>query len=322
MQYRRFGSTDVTVSELGVGCARIGGLFQDTSRADQLRLLRQAFEAGITFYDTADMYAQGESERLLGQAFAKDRHKVVIASKVGYRFSSRGGLTGRAKGLLKPLVTRLGLRRQQIPRSMLTTVSAQDFSPAYITQRLEDSLRRLGSDYLDVYQLHSPPPDVLERGEFVETLERLKQQGKLRYWGIACERPEDVLLSMRYAQVAAVQVSLSLLHPEALEAAIPRAAERGTGIIARQVLASGLLGGSPDRARGDPRQAQIAEYAQMAEQHGQTLPALAVAFVLAQPNVSVALLGMHRPSHLQAALGYLDAPRSLGRLAQPDARSA
>src|ERR1700694_526802 len=84
MRYRQFGSTDLTTSEIGFGCARIGGLFSGGTRAEVIGLLRRAFDHGITFFDTADMYAQGESERLVGEAFRANRDRVVIATKVGY----------------------------------------------------------------------------------------------------------------------------------------------------------------------------------------------------------------------------------------------
>jgi aryl-alcohol dehydrogenase-like predicted oxidoreductase len=281
MQYRRFGKTQLEVSAIGIGCARLGGALQDSSRPEQLRLLQAAFDAGITFYDTADMYAQGGSERLLGEAFEKQRHSVIIASKVGYHFESPGGVTAHVKPLVGRIARQIGLRRSHVPRGMLSTVSDQDFSPAYITSCLESSLNRLKTDYIDIYQLHSPPLEVLERGEFAYTLEQLKAQGKIRYWGIACERPTDISTALRYAGISSIQISLSLVHREALFNGMPEAADNGVGIIARQVFASGPLAHPPDQAEA------------------------ALQFVLHQPGVSVALLGMHRPAHLDSAVGYL-----------------
>src|SRR5207302_2954701 len=137
------------------------------------------------------------------------------------------------------------------------------------------------------------------------TLEDLKQQGKIRYWGIACERVEDVPICLRYAGLASIQVSLSLLHQEALDVAIPRAAARGLGVIARQVFASGSLARDDAGPMDESRKARIEAYKREAHMDGHTLPETALQFVLKQPSVSVALLGMHRPSHLQASLGYL-----------------
>ncbi len=307
MRYRRFGNTELTVSELGFGCARIGGVFRGGSRLDQLSLVRAAFEAGITFFDTADMYAQGESERLIGDAFRKDRHRVVVASKVGYEFRPPGRVVSRLKPLARSLLSRARINRERIPRSVLTTVSAQNFSVTYVERMLEASLRRLHSDYLDLYQLHSPPAEVLERGEFVALFQRLQQQGKIRCWGIACEQPADVLTVLRCVpQASAIQISLSLLHPESADEAIPSAAETGAGVIARQVFASGLLTRAASLDIEDPRHAQILEFRREAGQDGLSLPALALRYVLRQPGVSVALVGMHRREHLAANLSYLD----------------
>jgi aryl-alcohol dehydrogenase-like predicted oxidoreductase len=301
MRYRRFGKTDLEVSEVGFGCARIGGVFEGSSKVHLLRLLRQSFDAGVTFYDTADLYSQGGSERLLGEAFRTDRGRVVIATKVGYLIPAQKRLVSRIKPMLKPILTRMGLKRQRLPGGILGEVSAQDFSATYITKSVEGSLARLKTDYIDVYQLHSPPREVLERGDFVAPLERLKQQGKIRYWGVACERVDDALVCIGIPGLSSIQISLSLLHPDALEAAIPRAAATGIAVIARQVFASGLLTRPPSTA-------QIEELDQVARECGTTLPQHALSYVFAQSGVSVALLGMHRATHLAEALRYLELP--------------
>jgi aryl-alcohol dehydrogenase-like predicted oxidoreductase len=317
MRYRSLGSTQLSVSEVGFGCARIGGFFQGSSRKDVLNLLRSALDAGITFYDTADMYTQGESERLLGDAFARQRERVVIATKFGYVLPGQKRLGSRIKPLLKPLVARLGLTAHRVHPRLRGTVSRQDFSADYITTAIEASLRRLKTDYVDVYQLHSPPPDVLERGEFVEPLERLREQGKIRHWGIACEQPDDVLAALRYTALATVQVGFSALEQAPLDCAFPRAGERGVGIIARQVYASGLLTRpietfSTDQVDDDPlvaerKRTQIAAFAAIAHQRGRTPSELALKFALGRSEVSVVPLGISRPEHLDAALAALDA---------------
>src|SRR5215212_7828711 len=107
MKYRQLLGTDLEVSELGVGCARIGGVFQNKSNDEPISLLRSAFDAGITFYDTADMYVQGESERLLGRALGEVRDKVVIASKVGYLLPPQRRMVDRFRPWVRPLVRAL-----------------------------------------------------------------------------------------------------------------------------------------------------------------------------------------------------------------------
>jgi aryl-alcohol dehydrogenase-like predicted oxidoreductase len=304
MQQRPLGNTGLSVSALGLGCARIGALFQGGSRRQTLDLVRRCLDAGITFYDTADMYVQGESERLLGEAFRGKRDQVVIASKVGYRFGGRGGFGSRVKPVLRPLVARLGLRRHQLPSGMVSNVSNQDFSADYITRMLEDTLTRLGTDYLDVYQLHSPPPEVLSQGDFVPVLERLRDQGKIRHWGIACERVEDVPLCLRYSTSGTIQVSLSVLHPEAVQSAIPMAAQRGVGVIARQVYASGYLTRPASELTPDQAERML-EVRRAADGAGRSLLEFALDFSLSQPGVSVVLVGMYRNTHLDETQRYL-----------------
>src|SRR4029077_5668762 len=130
---------------------------------------------GINFYDTADMYSQGECEALLGQAFRSQRDKVIIATKGGYCLPAQRKLIARVKPLVRPVARMLGIKRENLPSSVTGTLS-QDFTPQYLVQALEGSLRRLQTDYLDIYQLHSPPAPVIQSGEFIETLETLKRQ--------------------------------------------------------------------------------------------------------------------------------------------------
>jgi len=318
VRYRRFGSTPLTTSVVGFGCARIGGVFQGGSRKDIIGLLRRANERGITFFDTADMYTQGDSERLVGEAFSRNRHEVVIATKVGYQLPRQKQFVSRIKPFVKPVVARLGLGPRQIRAGLRGTLSHQDFSPGYIVRAVEASLRRLNTDYIDLYQLHDPSVEVLERGEFVDVLESLKQQGKIRCWGVAGQNPEEALTALRYASLDSVQVGLSVLEQAALDAAIPRAAERGVAVVARQVFASGLLTRPLDRlhleeidyepAVAQRKRDQLAVYASIVEDCGRGRAEMALQFSLARPDVSVVLLGISRPEQLDAALSTLDSP--------------
>jgi aryl-alcohol dehydrogenase-like predicted oxidoreductase len=316
MRSRRFGTTELIVSELGLGCTRLGGVFQHAGKAETLSVLRGAFQHGVTFFDTADMYSQGESEALLGEAFRKDRHKVVIASKGGYCLPAQKRFVSRLKPALRPLVRRFGLKREHIPSGLRGTVS-QNFSPGYIVQAVDQSLRRLGTDYIDVYQLHIPPTAVIESGELLEPLERLKRQGKIRYYGVSCESPEDALICLRFPELSAIQVGMSLLEQRANEEAIPRAATRGVALIARQPFASGLLakpaevrvprGSAPDLAISRAQRDQIARYDNLTNRFGRPLPEVALQFVLGTPGVSVTLVGMRTMAHLSSNLRHLAA---------------
>ncbi|HEX6242087.1 MAG TPA: aldo/keto reductase, partial [Polyangiales bacterium] len=173
------------MSELGLGCARIGGIFQRDPGAF-VALLERAREQGINFFDTADIYSQGESEKLVGRAFRRRRDQVIIASKVGYCLPTQRLLIARIKPLVRPLIRLLRIKRENLPSAVRGELS-QDFSPAYIRKAVEASLRRLRTDYLDLLQLHSVPAEVVRRGDWLAALEGLKRAGKIRHYGITSD---------------------------------------------------------------------------------------------------------------------------------------
>lgn len=314
MRYRRLGTTDLTVSEIGFGCARLGGIFQGTTRADMVSTLHLALDHGITFFDTADMYCQGESETLLGEAFRDRRERVVIASKAGYCLPTQRKIASTIKPLLRPLIQRVGIKREYLPSSIRGSLS-QNFSAAYLMKAVDQSLRRLRTDYLDLYQLHSPPADILESGEFLTPLEKLKQQGKIRYYGVSCETTEDALICLRYPTLSSLQIRLSLLDQSALTDVVPRAAQQGMGIIARECFAGGLLGKPldalnlseviPDAVEREAKRQEITEYHRIAEGNARPLAQVALQFVTAIDEVSVTLLGMRTHGHLADNMRHL-----------------
>ena len=239
MKTRPLGATGLDVSEFGLGCARIGGIFQ-TGEPDFVRLLEVAHGVGFTFFDTSDMYSQGESERLLGRAFRGRRHDVVIATKAGYVLPRRRQFAARIKPLLRPLIRRLGLKRSQLSAAVRGTPQ-QDFTPAYLRKALEGSLKRLRTDYVDLFQLHSPPLEAVERGEWHDVMSRLKREGKVRAYGVSCDSVEVGLAALRFEGLGSVQVVLSLLERSASETLLPSARAKGVAGIARECLANGLL---------------------------------------------------------------------------------
>ena len=317
MRYRQFGATDLTVSELGFGCARLGGVFQSVSPAEMLGALLRAHEQGITFFDTSDMYTQGESEAMLGKAFARRRGEVILASKVGYCLPARRKLISRVKPLVRPVIRRLGIKRAHLPSGASGALS-QDFSPAYIIQAVERSLRRLRTDYLDLYQLHSPPAAVLENGDFLAPLETLKRDGKIRYFGVSCETAADALICLRYPGISSLQLRLSLLDQSALDIVVARARAQGVALIARECYAGGLLAKSPDalglaaiipnEVERAAKRAEILSYARHAEQTGRSLSELALQFVLGTEGVSVTLIGIRTQAQLDGNLRQFAAP--------------
>jgi aryl-alcohol dehydrogenase-like predicted oxidoreductase len=312
MKLRDFGTTSLRVSEYGLGCARIGGVFQGGA-SGFLDLLSFAFERGINFYDTADMYSQGESEALIGKALRGKRDRIIIASKAGYCLPTRRRLAGKLKPLLRPLVRMLKLRRDRLPSGSRGALS-QDFSPKYLRAAVEGSLRRLRTDYLDVLQLHSPPREVVERGEWVTGLEELKRAGKVRYYGIAVDTLDAGEAALRCPGVSSLQFTLSLLEQGAAHELFPRAKEQGVGVIARECLGNGLLAKPVDQIDlkancSSPEQeaqriVQLAELRLAAEARGRTLLQDALAYPPSVSGVSVTLLGARSLQQLQ---GLLDA---------------
>lgn len=310
MQLRDFGNTSLRVAEYGLGCARIGGVFQGNS-AGFLDLLAFAFERGINFYDTADMYSQGESERLLGKAFRGKRDRIVIASKAGYCLPAQRRLAGKIKPLLRPVVRLLKIRRDRLP-SASRGVLSQDFSSKYLRSAVEGSLRRLRTDHLDILQLHSPPREVIERGDWLAALEELKRAGKVRYYGIAVDSIDAGLAALRYEGVSSLQFRLSLLEQQAAASLFPQALAQGVAGIARECLGNGLLAkpvnevdlqancSSPEEV--ELRARQLAELRSVAAANGRSLLFDALRYPVSVPGVSVTLLGARTVEQLRGLL--------------------
>jgi aryl-alcohol dehydrogenase-like predicted oxidoreductase len=301
-----FGSTELVVSELGFGCARIGGIFQAGGAGGFLHLLGAAYDSGITFFDTADMYSQGESETLVGKAFRGKRDRVVIASKAGYVLPGRRRLIARIKPLVRPLIKRLRIRRDRLPQSVRGSVT-QDFSPAYLERAVEGSLRRLRTDYLDLLQLHSPPAEIVRQGTWQEALDKLKRSGKVRYYGISVDSLEAGMAALEFP-ISSLQFVLNLLQPNAASELVPRAREQGVACIARECLANGLLvkntgdidwnkyTSSPEER--SERIQKLDGLSARATTEGRPLAALAVDFVRKLEGVSVTLVGASSKAQL------------------------
>ncbi|HXK16875.1 MAG TPA: aldo/keto reductase [Polyangiaceae bacterium] len=315
MELQNFGNTSLRVTRFGLGCARLGGVFQSNSRGF-LDLLAFAFDSGVNFFDTADMYSQGESESLIGKALGRKRDRIVIASKAGYTLPSRRRWAGRVKPLLRPLVRLLKLRRSQLSSGSRGQL-AQDFSPKHLLASVEGSLRRLRTDYLDVLQLHSPPLEVVEQGEWLPALEELKRSGKVRYYGVAVDSIEAGLAALRYPQVASLQFTLNLLEPAGASELFPEAQRRGVAGIARECLANGLLVKSAAEIElksycSSPEQEaqridQLSALQRTASESGRSVLQSAVAYPSSVPGVSVTLLGARNVEQLRT---LLDAARA------------
>jgi aryl-alcohol dehydrogenase-like predicted oxidoreductase len=313
MKLRAFGNTDLRVSEYGLGCARIGGIFQGDSRGF-LRLFAAAADFGINFYDTADMYSQGESEVLLGKAFRKQRSRVIIASKAGYCLPSRRKFIARLKPIVRPIIRALKIRRDRLPSGTRGALT-QDFSPGYLRGAVEASLRRLRTDYLDLLQLHSVPLEVVLKGEWEPVLEDLKRSGKIRYYGLSVDSLDAGLAGLSYKGVSSYQCVLNLLEQGSASELIPRAKEQSVAIIARECLANGLLIKEAHEVDLEKycsseeeqlkREQQLKDFRRQAAEAGISLATLALKYASELRGVSVALLGARSVDQLQSLLKHL-----------------
>ena len=221
MLYRELGRTGIRVSVIGFGGWAIGGAAEasgtplgwgQTSDDESLSAIRRARELGVTLFDTADSYGFGRSESLLGIVLSRYREQVVIATKVGVVRTADGALR-------------------------------KDFSRQHIFRAVDGSLKRLRTDYIDLYQVHNPRLDDLRREEIQDAMDRLQDAGKIRFWGVSITTPEEGLEIVERGWGHALQVLYSVLNQAPAQTLFPAAREKGYGIIARVPLASGLLTG-------------------------------------------------------------------------------
>lgn len=211
MRDRLLGKTGFRVSEIGLGTWQLGGTWGaafDDSLAD--RTLGEALDRGVSFIDTADVYSDGRSEAAVGRA--------LRARPGAFRFGTKCG------------------------RRIQPHVGA-GYTPAVLRGFVEDSLRRMGTDCLDLVQLHCPPTEVYYRSEIFETFDRLKAEGKILNLGVSVEKVEEGLKAIEFPNVASVQVIFNIFRQRPAELLFAEASRRGVGIIVRVPLASGLLSG-------------------------------------------------------------------------------
>ncbi len=299
MRYRELGKTGLRVSEIGFGAWAVGGnahgnSYGPTDDRTSLAAIRRAFELGCNFFDTADVYGHGHSEEVLGQALKEHRDKVIIATKVGGDFYHGP------------------------PR--------MNFNPDYIEFALGKSCERLQTDYVDLYQLHNPPVQMIRNETLFGTLEKLKEKGKIRHYGISIHDPEEGILAMKTGKPKAIQAVFNILRQEAKLQLFQAAMESGVGIIAREPLANGFLTGKHNAdetfPEGDIRHHFPREYilnlVLATEQlkflggRSRTLAQAALRFVLDQKEVSTVIPGAKTPQQVEENLSASDLPPLTG----------
>lgn len=210
MEYRKLGNTDLTVSALSFGTWAIGGSWGSTSDEEALKALEKAMDEGVNFFDTADVYGNGHSEKLLAQATKGKEDRIHIATK----FCRAGDIHD------------------------LNTYSEES-----VRSYCEQSLKRLNREAIDLYQIHCPPIEILRDGTVFTVLDKLKQEGKVRHYGVSVETVEEGLLCLQQPGVSALQVIYNIFRQKPAEKLFPEAHQKGVGILIRLPLASGLLTG-------------------------------------------------------------------------------
>jgi aryl-alcohol dehydrogenase-like predicted oxidoreductase len=211
MREHTFGRTEFTVSDIGFGAWQIGGSWGEVSEADGRAALNAALDAGMTFIDTADVYGDGRSEKIIAEVLkARGGKRPMVASKAGRR--------------LNPHV-------------------ADGYTKANIEAFIDRSLKNLDIDSLDLVQLHCPPTDVYYRQEMFEGLEEIRKAGKIKHYGVSVEKVEEALKAIEYPGVVSVQIIFNMFRQRPAGLFFQEAKRRNVAVIARVPLASGLLSG-------------------------------------------------------------------------------
>jgi len=299
MKYRNLGSTGIKVSPLCLG-AMMFGAWGNTDHEDSIRIIHAALDGGINFVDTADMYAAGESEEIVGKALVGRRDKVILATKV------------------------------HAPMSF--DPNEQGNSRRWIIQECENSLRRLGTDYIDLYQIHRPDPEV-DVDETLAGLTDLIRQGKVRYAGSSTFPASSIVESQWTAErrqrerFVCEQPPYSLLVRGVETEILPICRKYGMGVISWSPLAGGWLSGKwrkdgselgsrrsamlPDRydlsKPGNQAKLDAADaLANVADKAGITLIHMALAFIINHPAITSAIIGPRTMEHLESQIGAVE----------------
>jgi len=284
LQYRRLGKSSLEVSEVGFGAWSVGtnwwGELPDQKSEE---MLKRAYSLGINFFDTADAYGDGKSERFIAKVLKSKRDKIILSTKFGYDIYSR-----------------YERKRHEERR--------QNFTPEFILFALRKSLERLETDYIDLYQLHNPRIETINDPQVWETLEQLRNESKIRYYGVALGPAigwlDEGVTSMKTADSVSLQTVYNMLEQEPGREFFEVARERGVGVLVRVPHASGLLDGkfSPDTnfESNDHRSFRMREWLLkghekldmlrfLTEGKNRTLAQVAIKFALAETSVSSVL---------------------------------
>jgi aryl-alcohol dehydrogenase-like predicted oxidoreductase len=274
MQYQQLGKSSLHISRIGFGCMSLKPDQQDIPW-----LIDDAVDKGINYFDTADLYDKGLNEIALGKVLKEKRERVIIATKGGNKWKADG--------------------------------SGWDWNPSkeYIIKAAEESLLRLQTDHIDLYQLHGGTIDD-QIDETIEAFELLKQQGKIRYYGISSIRPNVIREYVKRSSIVSVMMQYSLLDRRPEESCLQLLQENNIGVLARGTVAGGLLAGKPAKAYLNYTEEQVASAAKVVATSN-----TAIRFVLQHPAITAAVVGIRIEQQLKDAIDAInDEPLGLNVL--------
>jgi aryl-alcohol dehydrogenase-like predicted oxidoreductase len=302
MRYRTFPGTELTVSEVGFGAWTLGSDWWGTHTEEECRtLLRRALDLGVTFIDTGDTYGNGRAEEIIPAALASERRRLVIATKFGYDIYQHAESQGQRE---RP----------------------QRWDPPFVRYACEQSLRRLATDYIDLYQLHNPRLPDMVRDDLFATLEELKAEGKIRYYGAALGPAiggtRDGAAMLRARSMTSLQIIYNALEQEPGRSFFATARDEHVGLLVRVPHSSGLLEGHftadttfppGDHRNHRPKEwlltgLQKIERLRFLTAGGMTMGQAALKFALAEPTVCATLPNIYNQEQLEEFAAAPDLP--------------
>lgn len=276
MNYNQLGKSSLRISTIGFGCMSL-----KDDQAENEKIIHQAIEYGINYFDTADLYDKGLNEISVGKALNLKRDKVIIATKVGNKWRKDGSGWD------------------------------WDASRDYIISAAEESLKRLQTDYIDLYQLHGGTLDD-PIDETIEAFELLQKQGKIRYYGISSIRPNVIREYVKRSNIVSVMMQYSLLDRRPEETCLGLLKDNSIGVLARGSVASGLLAGKQSKDYLDYTAQEVNKAAAAIKSvtgNNRTAAQAAIAFVLQHPAITAAVVGIRTADQLRDAVNVINTPQ-------------